>query len=271
MITITLQNEKGGVGKTTMAIHIAMWLAAHGYRVLFIDADPQGTGTLRCGLKKNPGLYDLMVRDAEWGEVSMRVPASRYQVPGGSPTGELNVVPSNVETRNIAMSIDDVATLGRRLEELREDGSVDFVIIDTSPTPSLLHASIYMATDGIIFPTELAFSSFGGLVDSLKRKSGADKARHSQYTLPAINVLGIVPMKARLNTIEQQINFEELKKQFGKKVLPVLPQSTLWTESEPTALPIWKLDAKHQATLGFFDFMDSLMIRIEGMVKDGAA
>ena len=40
---ISLQNRKGGVGKTTLAVHIAYALATKGVRVLLVDADPQGS------------------------------------------------------------------------------------------------------------------------------------------------------------------------------------------------------------------------------------
>ena len=44
MKVITLLNEKGGVGKTTLATHIAAGLARAGRRVVLLDADPQATG-----------------------------------------------------------------------------------------------------------------------------------------------------------------------------------------------------------------------------------
>jgi chromosome partitioning protein len=40
---ISVQNQKGGVGKTTLAIHISYALTLKGHRVLLIDADPQGS------------------------------------------------------------------------------------------------------------------------------------------------------------------------------------------------------------------------------------
>jgi len=40
---ISLLNQKGGVGKTTLAVHLAMALSRRGKRVLMVDADPQGS------------------------------------------------------------------------------------------------------------------------------------------------------------------------------------------------------------------------------------
>jgi chromosome partitioning protein len=40
---ISVQNQKGGVGKTTLAIHISHALSLKKARVLLVDADPQGS------------------------------------------------------------------------------------------------------------------------------------------------------------------------------------------------------------------------------------
>src|SRR3954466_5276087 len=108
MKVTTLLNEKGGVGKSTLATHIAAGLSIKGLRVLLIDADAQGHAGLSLGMAKAPGLYDLLARDAEWDQV-LRVPSeANFAIPGERVTGELWLLPSNVETRVIPMVIDDV-------------------------------------------------------------------------------------------------------------------------------------------------------------------
>jgi len=56
--------SKGGVGKSCISVNISMAMALQGWRVLFIDADPQGTATTLFGEDKedtaDPLKYTLM-------------------------------------------------------------------------------------------------------------------------------------------------------------------------------------------------------------------
>jgi chromosome partitioning protein len=257
MKVITLLNEKGGVGKTTLAVHIAMGLAAQGHNVMLVDADAQGHSTIRCGFKKSPGLYDLLIRDGDWSELTLKVDPKRYAVETWKP-GTLYLMPSNKETRNIATSTNDGAVFARRLEELADTDRVDIVIVDTSPTPSLLTATLLVASDYVLIPVELAYSSFDGLVESIKTKRGSDASRKKFYQIPPIEILGIVPTKYRASTDIQPKNLKSLKEEFGALVWDAVPLRTLWTETEDTALPVWKLDPKHKASEECWSFIHQI-------------
>jgi chromosome partitioning protein len=229
MKIITLLNEKGGVGKTTVATHIAAGLAIRGKRVILVDADPQGHATIAFGLAKEPGFYDLIVRNAPFQDVLRPVPPERFNIPdeAANTKGQLLLVPSNIETRSIAGNISDAFTVIKRFNQLRN--AIDYVVFDTSPTPSLLHSSIYMATDGIIYPTKCEAWSFDGLRESFNHKDQFSPIRQ-QYNLSEIRVLGIVPTMYRGKTLEHQDNLRRLQETFGELVWKPLPVRTIWAE-----------------------------------------
>ena len=210
MKIITLLNHKGGVGKTTMAVTIASGLAAKGKRVMLVDADGQGSATIALGFKKSPAFYDLIVRGAMYEQVLQVVPPERYMKAGRalatsdkpmringeavgdapSPTsGFLWVVGGNAETLNID-PMANTTTVRQRLHDLEED--VDVIVIDTSPTPSKLHAGIYLATDYILYVTEVEYLAYDGLLESIRYFKAAQNYR-LDYGIAQMAVMALSP------------------------------------------------------------------------------
>jgi chromosome partitioning protein len=229
MKILTLLNEKGGVGKTTLATHIAAGLALRGKRVILVDADPQGHATVAFGLKKEPMLHDLLVRDLPFQQALRRIDPAEYSAAGATVEGELLVIPSDVSTRVIPlMTSDNVMVMRDRFKELED--VIDVVVIDTAPTPSPLHGSIYMAADAIIYPTKCEYLSFDGLVESLRHKDEASKAR--KYNgLEEVRVGGIVPTMYRSGTQADDHGLAMLKERFGGMVWPTIRLRTVWNQA----------------------------------------
>ncbi|MBV9491161.1 MAG: plasmid partitioning protein RepA [Verrucomicrobia bacterium] len=92
---IAVTNFKGGSGKTTTSIHLAQYLALHGYRVLAIDLDPQASLSALLGfqpefdVQPNETLYGAIRYDEECRPLSEVIRTSYF--PG------LDVVPANLE------------------------------------------------------------------------------------------------------------------------------------------------------------------------------
>jgi len=229
MRTLTLLNEKGGTGKTTLATHIAAGLATLGYRVVIIDADPQGNTTTILGLDKSGKFYDFAVRNESWQKVLQVVHPDVYTPPDVKPKGQLFALAGNSETRNIANSISDQDVFRLRFSQLKD--AVDYIIIDTSPTPSLLHAAVSIATDFILIPTELeAFSAFDGLAQSLLH-TNQFRQRASQKGINAAMVTGIIPTMYRQRTAAHNIVLEDLIKEYGNLVWEPLNQFIAYAEA----------------------------------------
>lgn len=228
MKIITLLNEKGGVGKTTLATHLAAGLAVTGFRVVLVDADPQGHASFIFGIDPTPGLYNLLVRSDPMADVLRIIPPEVYEPPDRNATGWLALIPGNVETRSVAGQIDDVFVVHRRLTELAD--TADVVIFDTAPTPSLLHGAIYIATDGIIYPTELSALSFQSLVQSISHRNAFASTKHNMG-LGELHTLGIIPTKARLKTIEHEENLNLLRTAYGERVWSPVGLSITWEEA----------------------------------------
>lgn len=226
MKTITFLNEKGGVGKTTLSTHVAAGLAIRGSRVVLIDADPQGHATLALGIQPRPALHDLLVRQADFKQVLNIVDSSIYG-PDNRSEGQLFIIPGDVETRAIPMLVNDVWRLRKRLAQLAR--TVDYVVIDTAPTPSLFHSMMYLATDAIIYPTLCERLSFDGLVKSIAHTDETDESRKPHYD--PIQKLGILPTRYRSSTVEHTENLKILKQTYPELVWEPISESIIWAEA----------------------------------------
>lgn len=249
MKIITLLNEKGGVGKTTLATHIAAGLAIRGYKVVLADTDMQANATISFGLKMEPGIYNLLVRpeSTSFRNVLRPVSKQRLAVPDeiNNVRGSLFVIPSNGEARNIPNSIADPSIVLERFTELKN--VIDYVIIDTSPTANLLHSAIYAATDAIIYPTRLEEWSFVGLNSAINRLKQANAVRNL-HGLPPIEIIGITPTMAKMRTILHQDNLEKLRNAFENIVLPPIASRTVWAEAASSYVPLFAFAPQSVAT-----------------------
>lgn len=258
MKILSLVNEKGGVGKTTLAKHIAAMFALMGQHVLIVDADPQANTTQQMRIAREGGLFNLLVRRAAWDLVWKAAPRAAWA--GHIPTtGSLTVVPGNEETRAIPGLVEDVGLMRKRLEELT--GQIDLVVIDTSPTPSLLQAMIYIATNAIVYPTQAQGLSLDGLNNSVGRVQTLNRTR-KEFGLPSADMIGVVPTMLR-RTSAHQTGIDMLIDHFGSgMVMGGLDMSTVYQDAEFMMETLFTYDPDHAATAQMRDVVLAINDRL---------
>ena len=140
---ITIFNEKGGVGKTTLTGLIGAGLAMLGHRVLLIDADGQGDLTTNMNIPKQAGFF----RFVKWGDKNspdyVDVREIIQRVPQDNCEGKLYLVPGNNDSWGVPGSMNLSAIVRNLVQRLKMlDKIFDFILIDTQPSATTLHDGI---------------------------------------------------------------------------------------------------------------------------------
>jgi chromosome partitioning protein len=247
MKVLAFANEKGGVAKTTLSTNVAAGLAAKGHRVLLIDTSAQGNATLMMGFPKYPGLYDMLVRDAQYlgDDGVMRVVPSEYYGGGGKST--LYLIGSNAETVSIASNTTDYWRLADRLDELRSN--FDFVIVDTDPTPTMLHGAIYLAIEWIVYPTQCQALSVDGIAESVKHREAFTRK------MKEVKMAGIVPTMFR-DTLDEREQLKLLQANFPGRVREPIPFTVMWQEAASFCIPVFVHVPDHNAARRVRDLVE---------------
>jgi chromosome partitioning protein len=228
MRTIAVANRKGGVGKSTISVHIAAGLATRGYNVLLIDTDPQGHAGYSLGVDPEPGLFTLMVDRKKFQEVVKPIPPSRFAVPDNPANGRLFILPSDERTTVVPLLEKSPFAFHARLQEVQD--IFDYVILDTAPTATMFDGSVYMAAGAFLYVTELEALSFDGLNQGIEQIREFSQPRAAQ-NLPANYLLGILPNRYRRGTENHENNLKMLQQTFGETVWNPIPLRTLISES----------------------------------------
>ena len=150
---ISLINQKGGVGKTTMAFNTAFALAEKGHKVLAIDLDPQANLSLLFQSKSLHTIHQLMINSIKELK-ALHAPLLLSEV---IQKGKVDLLPAGQELSGFDLTMAAINTprplvLKKFLTQSGLLSRYDYVIIDCPPTLGLLVVNAICASDGVIIP-----------------------------------------------------------------------------------------------------------------------
>lgn len=208
---ISIVNQKGGVGKTTSAIHIASGMARMGYKTLVIDNDSQqNLSSIFLDLKEIGAKNSLFSVYEQSRSISEIVINTNYI--------NLDIIPSSIRLAEctgllLGKSIEGYFYLSEALKELK---GYDFIIIDCPPSLDILTINALTASSEIVLPVQSDLFSLEGIL-SLRNTI----RQTSKYTNPELRVLGIfftLYEKSRIVTQAYMDDFADLYKVFNTKI-----------------------------------------------------
>ncbi|MFP5384720.1 MAG: ParA family protein [Bacteriovoracia bacterium] len=155
---IALMNQKGGVGKTTMAFNLAHAFRHQGKKVLCIDMDPQANFTSLFEvphLEDRKNIHHLLINSIK--ELKALHTATFISDVIVKSDEGIDLIPSGQELSGFELTVAGInaprqLVLKKFIEKFELRTQYDVIIIDGPPTLGLLVVNILCATDGVLYP-----------------------------------------------------------------------------------------------------------------------
>ncbi len=221
---IAVANQKGGVGKTTSVVNIAVGLAHAGLKVLVCDLDPQGNASTALGFEleqRDSGTYEVILED---GRIKDHMKESRH-----SPN--LFCLSATLDLAGAEIALVSGFARERRLEKatkiLLEDEEFDYVFFDCPPSLGLLTVNALVAARELFVPIQCEYYALEGLTQLLHTTELTKANLDSRIELTAV----LLTMSDSRTKLSSEVE-AEVREYFPKETLEtVIPRSVRVAEA----------------------------------------
>lgn len=217
-------NQKGGVGKTTTTVNLAMALAEGGLNVLVVDNDPQGNASTALGVDHAPGTkgtYEVLMEGV--GIIEHAQPSPH------SPN--LHVLPAAIDLA--AAELELVNQRGREhrmrdaIRTYIEESGVDYVFFDCPPSLGLLTLNALVAATEILVPIQTEYYALEGLSQLMRTIQRVKGNLNDELVLSTI----LLTMYDSRTNLSRDVA-DEVRKHFPKETLAAeIPRSVKIAEA----------------------------------------
>jgi chromosome partitioning protein len=241
---ITVANQKGGVGKTTSAVNLAVALSMHGLRVLVVDLDPQGNASTGLGVEHSsgtPSIYEVLVDGLPLDEATVPV----EQAPN------LWCVPATIDLAGAEIELVSVVAREHRLRRAIAafSAEVDYILVDCPPSLGLLTVNALVAGDEVFIPIQCEYYALEGLGQLLNNIQLIKSHLNSGLQISTI----LLTMYDGRTKLADQVA-QEVRNHFGELVLDVvIPRSVRVSEAPGYGQSVMTYDPGSRGALTYFE------------------
>ncbi len=225
--TISVINQKGGVGKTTTVINLAAALSILGHNNLVIDLDPQGNATTGFGKNnsdEDKNVYNLLIKKISLGRAIQKTDIQNLDIIGS----HVNLSGLEVETANDSKR----AFVLKEILSSEKSGLLkkyDNIFIDCPPSLSLLTIMSLVASDEILVPLQTEFFALEGITQLVKTID-----RIKENLNPTLSIRGILlTMFDKRNKLSSEVD-KEARNYFKDKVYKTVIQRNVRLSEAPS-------------------------------------
>jgi chromosome partitioning protein len=242
---ITIANQKGGVGKTTTAINLAVALAETGRRVLLVDLDPQGNATsgvtraedARAVREEGKTIYEALIGGEPLEDIIRQVRPTLFLAPAGDDLVGAEIELVTMEGRE------------RRLRALLETVSSDYnyVLIDTPPSLGILTLNALVAADAVLVPMQCEYYALEGLSSLLATINKVRAALRPELQIEGL----LLTMFDSRNRLSHEIA-ADVRRHFAEKIFrSVIPRNVRLSESPSHGLSVLEYESRSSGAEGY--------------------